>query len=196
MTSHERFEPDTHRSDETARRLDLVHEDRHVFNVSGCNVDPTAVEKVLNRHPNVARAAAIGVPDAGTGEAVKAFIVLNEGGSAEQILSWVKDPATGMARYLVPKHIEFRRSLPPTMDGEPETAAGLHTNGERRPMMLQKLRNRARQAVKGRIEINLDGLELDISPEDIMTDLNFGVGPIADVARLVREGRPEVGRVG
>ncbi len=196
MTSHERFKPDTPRLDETARRLHLVPEDRQAINVSGCSVDPTAVEEVLNRHPNVARAAAIGVPDAGTGEAVKAFIVLSEGGSAEQILSWVKDPATGMARYLLPKHIEFRRSLPPTMDGEPETAAGLHTNGERRPMMLQKLRNRALQAVQERIEINLDGLELDISPEDIMTDLNFGVGPIADVARLVQEGRPEVGRVG
>ncbi len=120
MTSHERFQPDTHRLDETARRLHLVPEDRQLINVSGCNVDPTAVEAVLNRHSKVAKAAAIGVPDTGTGEAVKAFIVLNEGGSAEQILSWVKDPATGMATYLVPKHIEFRRSLPPTMDGEPE----------------------------------------------------------------------------
>ncbi len=125
MTSHERFEPDTHRLDETARRLHLVH--RQVVHVSGCNVDPTAVEEVLNRHPRVAKAAAIGVPDAGTGEAVKAFIVLTEGGSAEQILGWMRDPATGMATYLVPKYIEFRRSLPPTMDGEPETAAGLHT---------------------------------------------------------------------
>ncbi|MFB3049724.1 MAG: hypothetical protein ACE1Z9_06185 [Acidimicrobiia bacterium] len=43
---------------------------------------------------------------------MKAFIVLTEGGSAEQILGWVRDPATGMASYLVPKHIEFRRSLP------------------------------------------------------------------------------------
>ena len=68
-------------------------------------------------------------------------------------------------------------------------------NGERRPMMLQKLRNRARQAVKGRIEINLDGLELGLSPEEKMADLNYGVGPIADTARLVQERRPEVGRV-
>ncbi len=130
MTSHERFQPDTPRLDETARRLHLVHEDRQVINVSGCNVDPTAVEEVLKRHPKVAKAAAIGVPDAGTGEAVKAFIVLSEGGSAEQILSWTRDPATGIAKHLVPKYIEFRRSLPPTMDGEPETAAvlaGLHT---------------------------------------------------------------------
>ncbi len=127
MTSHERFEPDTPRLDETARRLHLVPDDRQVINVSGFSVDPTAVEEVLNRHPKVARAAVIGVPDAGTGEAVKAFIVLTEGGSAEQILSWVRDPATAMASYLVPKHIEFRRSLPPTMDREPETAARLHT---------------------------------------------------------------------
>jgi long-chain acyl-CoA synthetase len=123
MTRHQWFEPDTPRLDETARRLDLVHEDRHVFNVSGVSVDPTAVEKVLNRQPNVARAAVIGVPDAGTGEAVKAFIVLTEGGSAEQILGWVRDPATGMASYLVPKHIEFRRSLPQRWVENPKTAA-------------------------------------------------------------------------
>ncbi len=62
--------------------------------------------------------------------------------------------------------------------------------------MFRKLRNRARQAVKGRVEFNLDGFELDISPEEVIADLNFGVGPIADTAWLVQEGRPEVGRVG
>ncbi len=61
--------------------------------------------------------------------------------------------------------------------------------------MLRKLRNRARQSVTGRIAINLNGFELDISPEEVMADLNFGVGPIADIARLVQEDRPEVGRV-
>ncbi len=61
--------------------------------------------------------------------------------------------------------------------------------------MLPKLRNRARQAVKGRIEINLDGLELDLTPEEVIADLNFGVGPIPETTRLVQEGRPEVGRV-
>lgn len=86
MTSHQRSQPDTHRLDETARPLHPVHEDRQVINVSGFSVDPTAVEEALNRHPKVARAAVIGMPDARTGEAVKAFIVLTEGGSAEQIL--------------------------------------------------------------------------------------------------------------
>ena len=66
--------------------------------------------------------------------------------------------------------------------------------------MLQKYRNRARQSVKGRIEINLNGFELGLSPEEVIADLNFGVGPIAETAllvhaRLVQEDRPQVGRV-
>ncbi len=61
--------------------------------------------------------------------------------------------------------------------------------------MLGKLRQQARQAVRGRIDFNLDGFELDLSLEEVTADLNFGVGPIADVARLVQEGRPGVGRV-
>ncbi len=59
--------------------------------------------------------------------------------------------------------------------------------------MLRKLRNRARQAVKGRVEINLDTFELGLTPEEIMADLNFGVGPIAEVASFVQEGRRETG---
>ena len=109
-----------------ARRLHLVHEDRQVINVSGVSVDPTAVAEVLNRHPKVARAAVIGVPDSGTGEAMKAFIVLTEDGSAEQVLGWLRDPTTGMTGYRVPKYIEFRRSLP--VYGGPARAAVLHTN--------------------------------------------------------------------
>ncbi len=61
--------------------------------------------------------------------------------------------------------------------------------------MLRKLRNRRRRAVKGRIEIKLDGFELGLSPEEIIADLNFGVGPIAEAAPLVQEGRPQLGRV-
>ena len=61
--------------------------------------------------------------------------------------------------------------------------------------MMQKYRNRARQAVKRRIEIKLDGFELGLSPEEVIADLNFGVGPIADTTRLAPEDRPEVGRV-
>ena len=42
--------------------------------------------------------------------------------------------------------------------------------------MQRKLKNRVRQAVKGRIEINLDGFELGLSPEEVIADLEYGVG--------------------
>ena len=51
MTSHERFEPDTNRLNETARRLHLMYDDRQVINASASSVDLAAVEEVLNRHP-------------------------------------------------------------------------------------------------------------------------------------------------
>ena len=59
--------------------------------------------------------------------------------------------------------------------------------------MLRKHRNRRRQDVKRRIEINLDGFELGLSPEEVIADLNFGVGPIAEAASFVQEGRRETG---
>ncbi len=61
--------------------------------------------------------------------------------------------------------------------------------------MLQKLRNRRRQAAKRPVEFNLDRFELGLSLEEIIADLDFGVGPIAETAQSVHEGRPQVGRV-
>ena len=61
--------------------------------------------------------------------------------------------------------------------------------------MKWKYRNRVLQAVKGPIEINLDGFELGLTPEEVIADLNFGVGPITETVRTAQEGRPEVGRV-
>ena len=61
--------------------------------------------------------------------------------------------------------------------------------------MLKKLRNRSPQAVGGPFEFNLDGFELGLSPEEILADLNFGVGPIAENAQSANDGRPRVERV-
>ena len=85
--------------------------------VSGFNVYPTDIEQVLYRHEKV---AVVGVPDATTGEAVKAFIVLRQGqeATAEEIVAWARDPATGLTGYRVPKKIEFRDALPETMVGK------------------------------------------------------------------------------
>jgi long-chain acyl-CoA synthetase len=69
------------------------------------------VEDILYRHPKVAVAAVVGVPDSRSGEAVKAFIQLKPGESAtdEEIMAFCREH---MAGYKRPKHIEFRESLP------------------------------------------------------------------------------------
>ncbi len=59
VTGQERIEPGGNRQDDTARRLHLVHENPRVIDVSGFSVDPTTVEEVPNRRPEMARATAV-----------------------------------------------------------------------------------------------------------------------------------------
>ncbi len=59
ITGQERIEPDRNRQDDTAGRLRLVHENPRVTDVSGFSVDPTTVEEVPNRRPEMARATAV-----------------------------------------------------------------------------------------------------------------------------------------
>ncbi len=75
------------------------------------NMSPGEIEDVLVRHPAVAEAGVVGVPDEHWGEAVAAVIVLKPGSnvSAEELQDWVK-------RYLrssrVPQLIRFATELP------------------------------------------------------------------------------------
>jgi long-chain acyl-CoA synthetase len=98
----------------------IVDRLKEMIIVSGFNVYPTEVEDVLFRHPKVAKAAVIGIPDPKTGESVKAFVVLREGETAttDEIMAWCKDPANGLTGYRVPRQIEFRDQLPETMIGK------------------------------------------------------------------------------
>ena len=88
--------------------------------VSGFNVYPNEIEDAMYHHPKISKVAVIGVPDEKTGEAVKAFVVLKEGetATAEELVTWARDPANGLAAYRTPKQIEFRDSLPETMVGK------------------------------------------------------------------------------
>ena len=98
----------------------IVDRIKEMIIVSGFNVYPTEVEEVLYRHPKVSKACVVGIPDAKTGEAVKAFIVLREGetATADEIIAWARDPANGLTGYRVPKRVEFRDSLPETLIGK------------------------------------------------------------------------------
>ncbi len=83
----------------------------------GFNVYPRDIEERLYEHPKVLEAAAIGVPVGADNQRAKAFVVLKPGQTAtpEEIIAWCQE---GLARYKVPKHIEFRTELPKTMVGK------------------------------------------------------------------------------
>ena len=78
--------------------------------VSGFNVYPTELEQTLTLHEKVAQCAAIGVEDKKSGEVVKMFVIRSdESLSEDDVRQFCKE---NMAPYKVPKHIEFRDSLP------------------------------------------------------------------------------------
>jgi long-chain acyl-CoA synthetase len=84
---------------------------------NGYNVYPRNVEEAIYLHPAVAECIVIGIPDAKTGQAIKAFIKLKPEQSltAEALGEFLKDKLSAMER---PKQVEFRAELPKTMIGK------------------------------------------------------------------------------
>ncbi|MDE2329291.1 MAG: long-chain fatty acid--CoA ligase [Bradyrhizobium sp.] len=94
----------------------IVDRKKDMILVSGFNVYPNEIEEVIAGHPGVLECAVIGVPDAKSGEAVKAFIVKkNPAVTAEDIIKFC---GTQLTNYKVPKQIEFRTSLPKSNVGK------------------------------------------------------------------------------
>jgi len=84
--------------------------------VSGFNVYPNEIEAIVATHPGVLECAAVGVPDDKSGEAVKVVIVKKDPNlSKESVIEHCKRELTG---YKVPKHVEFRDTLPKTPIGK------------------------------------------------------------------------------
>ena len=96
--------------------IKIVDRKKDMILVSGFNVYPNEIEEVIASHPGVLECAVIGVPDEKSGEAVKAFVVKRDPNvTAEDIIKFCRDQLTA---YKVPKHIEFRTSLPKTNVGK------------------------------------------------------------------------------
>jgi long-chain acyl-CoA synthetase len=94
----------------------IVDRKKDMILVSGFNVYPTEIEQVVNLHPGVLECAAIGIPDARTGEAVKLFVVKDDPALAEEDLAaYCKENFTAYKR---PKLIEFRDELPKSNVGK------------------------------------------------------------------------------
>jgi long-chain acyl-CoA synthetase len=97
----------------------IVDRKKDLVLVSGFNVYPNEIEDALARHDAVMEAAVIGLPDAKTGEAVHAYVVLREEmagriGDAE-LLAHCRELLTG---YKVPAKLHFRDELPKTPVGK------------------------------------------------------------------------------
>jgi long-chain acyl-CoA synthetase len=96
--------------------IKIVDRKKDMILVSGFNAYPNEIEEVIASHPGVLECAVIGVPDEKSGEAVKAFVVQKDPNvTAEDIIKFCRDNLTS---YKMPKHIEFRTSLPKTNIGK------------------------------------------------------------------------------
>ena len=94
----------------------IVDRKKDMILVSGFNVYPNEIEAVVVTHPGVLECAAIGVPDAKSGEAVKLFVVKrDENLSAEELLAHCRAKLTG---YKCPREVEFRKELPKSNVGK------------------------------------------------------------------------------
>jgi len=94
----------------------IVDRKKDMILVSGFNVYPNEVEQVVNMHPGVMECAAVGVPDAKSGEAVKLYVVRKDSTLTEEALkAYCHEQLTG---YKCPRHIEFRNDLPKTNVGK------------------------------------------------------------------------------
>ncbi len=90
--------------------LKLLERKKDMIKVSGFNVYPSEIEQVLSHHPGIAEVAAIGIPDAHSGEAIQVFVVRRDPDLDENTLrSYCREHLTG---YKQPRHVVFRPSLP------------------------------------------------------------------------------------
>jgi len=91
----------------------FVDRKKDVIRRRGENISSLEIEAILQEHPKVLEAAVIGVPSELSDEEVKAYIVSKDGQTIEplEIFKWCEDR---LARFKLPRFLEFRSSLPKT----------------------------------------------------------------------------------
>lgn len=97
----------------------------HQIKSSGFRVSPTEVEEVLFQGARLQAAGVIGVPDEILGEAIKAFVVPQDGQviDSEALFEYC---AQHLPRHMVPKVIEVLKEMPTTSNGKVDYPALRH----------------------------------------------------------------------
>ena len=83
----------------------------------GVNIAPRQIDEVLESHPSVLEAAAVGVPDRYLGEDLVAFVVLRAGiaGDERELLTFCE---SRLGHFKTPSRIHFVRDLPKGPSGK------------------------------------------------------------------------------
>jgi 2-aminobenzoate-CoA ligase len=100
--------------------ISFVSRQEDLIKSSGYRIGPEEIEDALLKHPAVADAGVIGVPDPVRGQNVKAFVILKPGqtpseGLKQQIIDSCREH---IAIYKLPRIVEFVTELPRTLQGK------------------------------------------------------------------------------
>ena len=95
----------------------IVDRSKDMFISGGENVYPAEVENVLYQHPAVTEAAVIGIPDERWGEVGLAVVVKRPGHEItdDELIGFSSGK---LARYKIPKRVEFVEALPRNAGGK------------------------------------------------------------------------------
>jgi acyl-CoA synthetase (AMP-forming)/AMP-acid ligase II len=116
----------------------MVDRYKDIIKSGGENVSSIRVEAMLHGHPQVAKAAVIGLAHDRWGEAVTAVVVRQPGATVteQELLEWARDRLAG---FETPKAIVFTDALPETVGGKVlkyklrQAMAGLYTEAAGSP---------------------------------------------------------------
>lgn len=95
--------------------LHIVDRKKDMVISGGVNIYPREIEELLFTHPSIEDVAVVGVPDETWGERLKAFAVLREPLTAEDISVFC---AGRIAAYKIPKELEAVAALPRNANGK------------------------------------------------------------------------------